>query len=638
MHTPPAVPLSPTPTSASSYSLITSLDGLSLSTGSLDHINHSDRQNAGRSERSARSSHSRQSSSTGSHISMPSSSGRSYRAGPDAATHSESDDYEVILLPRSIAPSVTGASAASTQQSISRAGTPRKDQRTAVPGRDAGRSPAPSTPGKSAQIYPVSGAATPKPALTWQQLQLLEGSAKKIPFSPARRSAHPSVAYGGSSVAASDAGLTSVSGSQVDGDERRRMEKQAKKAAANKARRARRKVEARMADSETRSITSEAPSSVSQTTSASYTGSSHNDMIKVDKGKGKQRQGRRGGETARRRFENGQNREMGAVEDALGLDPSPPPRAEDYATTYTISGTSRVIDRAALEMLTGAKVSGSPSRKSVPTPPRSNIQAASLQKLHLLDLINNGENASSTNGSQDDEDEDEEEEVDGLSDLETPEVYTDLDGETPVSSPRRRRTAGSITSADDARSSIDGFLLNPSHQMSKEETLRFWQSLCYELGLAHIDEEPSLPDLPTSSAGTSSSIDDTSTSSSRSSTPTQIARPMPQTLYTARALLKSEGHVNIADYFDARQADAEASGSSLAEGSGRYAHLVQPSVSSMRKYTKSSGRFVNLSVVKAEVMQPLLRDFGFKRGREARETRGEQGQGRVEEYQWDGEA
>lgn len=102
---------------------------------------------------------------------------------------------------------------------------------------------------------------------------------------------------------------------------------------------------------------------------------------------------------------------------------------------------------------------------------------------------------------------------------------------------------------------------------------------------------------------------------------------MPQTLYKAKYLLKSEGHINIADYLDARQADAEAEAVIAPtsyqhlnnDRAGKYAHLVQPSTSLMKRNTRKSGRFVNLNVVKAEVMQPLLRDFGFKRGREARE-------------------
>lgn len=117
---------------------------------------------------------------------------------------------------------------------------------------------------------------------------------------------------------------------------------------------------------------------------------------------------------------------------------------------------------------------------------------------------------------------------------------------------------------------------------------------------------------------------------------------MPQTLTSAKNLLKSEGHVNIADYLQARKDGTDDStcfewssctsessisqtgsdsGSETTESgadngrAGRYRHLVHSSAGSMIKYTFKKKRFVRLEVAKAEVMQPLLRDFGVRRAR-----------------------
>lgn len=109
--------------------------------------------------------------------------------------------------------------------------------------------------------------------------------------------------------------------------------------------------------------------------------------------------------------------------------------------------------------------------------------------------------------------------------------------------------------------------------------------------------------------------------------------PMPQTLSKCEALLKKRGHVNIHDYFRARSAqlaqiDAQRhSGSIIAATTaapappltgtraqaGVYAELVYPSSAAMAKYTRTTKRFVPLDQAKGEALQPLLRDFGFRR-------------------------
>ena len=107
---------------------------------------------------------------------------------------------------------------------------------------------------------------------------------------------------------------------------------------------------------------------------------------------------------------------------------------------------------------------------------------------------------------------------------------------------------------------------------------------------------------------------------------------MPQTLSKCEALLKKRGHVNIHDYFRARSArlaqiDAQRHSGSIAATTavptpahtgnrpqaGVYAELVYPSSAAMAKYTRKTKRFVPLDQAKREALQPLLRDFGFRR-------------------------
>jgi hypothetical protein len=107
--------------------------------------------------------------------------------------------------------------------------------------------------------------------------------------------------------------------------------------------------------------------------------------------------------------------------------------------------------------------------------------------------------------------------------------------------------------------------------------------------------------------------------------------PMPQTLSKCEALLKKRGHVNIHDYFRARSAqlaqidaqrhfgtvDATTVPPPAHTGNrpqaGVYAELVYPSSAAMAKYTRKTRKFVPLDQAKGEALQPLLRDFGFRR-------------------------
>lgn len=87
---------------------------------------------------------------------------------------------------------------------------------------------------------------------------------------------------------------------------------------------------------------------------------------------------------------------------------------------------------------------------------------------------------------------------------------------------------------------------------------------------------------------------------------------MPQSLTKCEALLKARGHVNIHDYFRERDTDRKERPDAVA-GCGAYEHLVYPSTKAMTKYTRKQRKFAPLKQVKAEALQPLLRDFGFKR-------------------------
>jgi hypothetical protein len=83
---------------------------------------------------------------------------------------------------------------------------------------------------------------------------------------------------------------------------------------------------------------------------------------------------------------------------------------------------------------------------------------------------------------------------------------------------------------------------------------------------------------------------------------------MPQTLTQASKLLHEEVHINIADYLQAR---ADTSSTDKPD----YSALMKPDVESLIRYTRKKKKYIKLDDVKAEWLQPLLKDFGIKRAR-----------------------
>jgi hypothetical protein len=160
---------------------------------------------------------------------------------------------------------------------------------------------------------------------------------------------------------------------------------------------------------------------------------------------------------------------------------------------------------------------------------------------------------------------------------------------------------------------------------------------------------PNLPDLPTipmppprrssearrrdqSTSLQHDDDDDRTPTSSRASTPRPRLPPLPTSLTQARLILKTSGHVNLADYLDARESLRDAKADAVkakhvlsgqqplredvdVEPKLDLASLVYPSASSMIRYTIKEKRYVTLGEVKEAWLEPLLRDFGFKRSR-----------------------
>ncbi|KAL1409519.1 hypothetical protein Q8F55_003502 [Vanrija albida] len=171
------------------------------------------------------------------------------------------------------------------------------------------------------------------------------------------------------------------------------------------------------------------------------------------------------------------------------------------------------------------------------------------------------------------------------------------DAATERSSGRTITGAASVTNASEARESIDSFLEDSSAFMSdKANKLRLWQALCIELGLVDLEElEPMpLPDLP----------------SSAPVAPPPPRRPLPTSLTQARLLLNNHGHVNLVEYLDARSDPARAE---IADRSGKYADLVYPSASAMIRDARKNRKILKLGTAKSEWLEPLLKDFGYRR-------------------------
>ena len=80
---------------------------------------------------------------------------------------------------------------------------------------------------------------------------------------------------------------------------------------------------------------------------------------------------------------------------------------------------------------------------------------------------------------------------------------------------------------------------------------------------------------------------------------------VPQSLTQARLILKTHAHINLVDYFAARAA-------------GEDLHsLLHPTPSAVIRYTMKQKKFAALPGVKSDWLDPLLKDFGFKRSRAA---------------------
>lgn len=82
---------------------------------------------------------------------------------------------------------------------------------------------------------------------------------------------------------------------------------------------------------------------------------------------------------------------------------------------------------------------------------------------------------------------------------------------------------------------------------------------------------------------------------------------MPLSLTAAKRLLAAHAHVNLADFVAERSTTPQIPGQD-------YSHLLHPSAAALRKYTMRTGKFIKVKAAKREWLQPLLKDFGFKRG------------------------
>lgn len=85
--------------------------------------------------------------------------------------------------------------------------------------------------------------------------------------------------------------------------------------------------------------------------------------------------------------------------------------------------------------------------------------------------------------------------------------------------------------------------------------------------------------------------------------------PLPTSLTQAKNLLETKAHVNINRYRKAR------SDPNREEGVGAYADLVFPNAWAMIRSTRGKGDYADLGSVKEEWLNPLLREFGYRRRR-----------------------
>ncbi|OCF34692.1 hypothetical protein I316_03735 [Kwoniella heveanensis BCC8398] len=319
----------------------------------------------------------------------------------------------------------------------------------------------------------------------------------------------------------------------------------------------------------------------------------------------RRRKTRRGGKRARQRRANGRQSAGDADQIDMGLLASDAESDNDTTSPTSSARTSR---------------SG--------TPVRVRVQVRRGGDADDRGLITGDD------GFEDGDEDGYEDEVDELSAL-----------ESEIGTPQSAKSMGnkSVMSVEDAVSSIDSFLSDPRNFMTiKANKLRLWQSLCIELGLVHLAGDE-LPDLPTvvcvptpprareRERGTNGDHDfenemgiewriesdqeqeqdqaDAHDKDHHTQRPYMPKKsPLPQTLTQARKLLKEQAHVNLVDYLEARKYCPPAY-------VGAYQGLLYPSMSAMKKYTRNGGKFALRDLVRAEWLEPLMKDFGIKKGR-----------------------
>lgn len=415
-------PVSPT-TSTSSYSIITSqldTDTLSQSTNSLDLISHPS--SSSQSGSISQDVHSRESSSSvaGSQPDIEYPSGISGNEDDD-------DDYEVILVPRSLSSSITGGSLSNSISS--------SHGLQSIP-----------------DVIPEIGGDVEEGNPTTPQ----QPNINLIP--DLTETLIPTISP-----------VPEIRNIVITAEQARWEERKARKAIMNRAKKERKEAEAKSrAEAAKQSIPTQSSTSppsapTSEADSGSLSGVTSDDLVKVEKkGNGKKW---RGGEKARKR------REEGRIQ-AGNIKPSQHPaiwgKGESSSTIRSRQDNHSVLDDLMAQAAKGLSIGSSGSSTIPPPPPAPISTTASLQKLHLLELLNNG-GGSVPSMSDDSEDSDEDEteagddedrgDDEGQSDKE---LYNQIRGQPVVTGPVRRQWGrrngtgtGSILSSDDAKSSID---------------------------------------------------------------------------------------------------------------------------------------------------------------------------------------
>lgn len=89
--------------------------------------------------------------------------------------------------------------------------------------------------------------------------------------------------------------------------------------------------------------------------------------------------------------------------------------------------------------------------------------------------------------------------------------------------------------------------------------------------------------------------------------------PIPTTCAEAKKLLKAKAHINLVDYFEARDLPA------LAGEEKDYTHLLFPSRLAVVEFTRKHKKFVDKDLAKVDLLQPLMKTMRKMRG-EVRST------------------